>query len=133
LGRHGIMHIGKTVLLSLAGVALFVTGYWTGLASAPLAAVDSSLDRDLDGAKRQVQDAIRRWSLKSAMSEEDVRREWSPRTMFIPTRNQGQGMLCIQLRLKPGSAGGSPVYCYQDDFFKPKETMKLVAEYSDVE
>ncbi len=67
------------------------------------------------------------------MSEEEVWRYWSPRTMFIPTRNQGQGMLCIQLRPEPGSVGGSPVYCYQDDFFKPEEKMKLVAEYSDVE
>jgi len=53
--------------------------------------------------------------------------------MFIPTRNQGQGMLCIELRLRPGDLGGSPVYCYQDDFFKPDERTKLVAEYSDVE
>jgi hypothetical protein len=53
--------------------------------------------------------------------------------MFIPTRNQGQGMLCIQLHLRPRNLGGSPVYCYQADFFKPEETTKLVAEYSDVE
>ena len=127
------MQIGKTALLGLAGVALIAIGYWIGLASAPPTTVDNRQDRELDDAKGQVQDAIRRWSLKSAMSEEEVRRYWSPRTMFIPTRNQGQGMLCIQLRPEPGSVGGSPVYCYQDDFFKPEEKMKLVAEYSDVE
>jgi hypothetical protein len=131
------MRIGKTALLSLAGGALFIAGYWIGSANAPLATANSAPDREsteaLDGAERQVQDAIRRWSLKAAMSEEDVRRNWSPRAMFIPTRNQGQGMLCIQLHLKPGNLGGSPVYCYQADFFKPEETMKLVAEYSDVE
>lgn len=42
-------------------------------------------------------------------------------------------MVCIELALKPGSVGGSPVYCYQDDFFEPEENKKLVAEYSDVE
>ncbi len=42
-------------------------------------------------------------------------------------------MVCIELDLKPGSLGGSPVYCYQDDFSKPEEAMKLVADYSDVE
>jgi hypothetical protein len=42
-------------------------------------------------------------------------------------------MLCIELGLRPGSLGGSPVYCYQADFFKPNERTKLVAEYSDVE
>lgn len=42
-------------------------------------------------------------------------------------------MLCIQLQLKPGNLGGSPVYCYEDDFFERDEVIKLVAEYSDVE
>jgi hypothetical protein len=42
-------------------------------------------------------------------------------------------MVCIELAIKPGGVGGSPVYCYQDDFSKPHENMKLVAEYSDVE
>lgn len=53
--------------------------------------------------------------------------------MFIPTRNQGQGMLCIQLQLKPGNLGGSPVYCYENDFLERGELIKLVAEYSNVE
>jgi hypothetical protein len=120
------MRIGKTALLSLAGAALFIAGYWTG---APM----HQPTEGLDGAERQVQDAIRRWSSKAAMSEENVRRNWSPRAMFIPTHNQGQGMLCIQLHLRPGNLGGSPVYCYEVDPFKPDETMTLVAEYSDVE
>jgi len=131
------MRIGKTALLSLAGGALFIAGYWMGSANAPLATANRVLDEEppeaLDGAEPQVQDAIRRWSLKAAMSEEDVRRNWSPRAMFIPTRNQGQGMLCVQLQLRPGNLGGSPVYCYQADFYKPEETTKLVADYSDVE
>ena len=42
-------------------------------------------------------------------------------------------MLCIQLELKPGNLGGSPVYCYQDDFFERDKAMELIAEYSDVE
>lgn len=131
------MRIVKTAPLSLSGGALFIAGYWIGSTNALQATANSAPNREpieaLDGAERQVQDAIHRWSLKAAMSEEDVRRNWSPRAMFIPTRNQGQGMLCIQLRLRPGNLGGSPVYCYQADFFKPEETMKLVAEYSDVE
>jgi len=76
---------------------------------------------------------MHRWSLKSRQSEQRVRESYRPRAMFIPTRNQGQGMLCIELRLRPGDLGGSPVYCYQDDFFTPDERTKLVAEYSDVE
>lgn len=42
-------------------------------------------------------------------------------------------MLCIQLQLKPGNLGGSPAFCYEDDFFERDEVIKLVAEYSDVE
>ncbi|MDT0510043.1 hypothetical protein [Novosphingobium sp. MMS21-SN21R] len=131
------MRIGKTALLSLAGGALFFAGYWIGMGNVPQltesSALNSNLAEDLDGAERQVEDAIRRWSSKAAMSEGDVRRNWSPRAMFIPTRNQGQGMLCIQLQLQPGNLGGSPVYCYQAGFFESEEATKLVAEYSDVE
>lgn len=131
------MHFGKTALLGLVGGVLFIAGYWIGRMNEPLPAESSALNRGpdehLDGAKPLVQDAIRRWSLKAAMSEEDVRQNWTPRAMFIPTRNQGQGMLCIQLQLKPGNLGGSPVYCYEDDFFERDEVIKLVAEYSDVE
>jgi hypothetical protein len=65
------MSIGKTALLSLAGGALFIAGYWIGSANAPLATANSALNREpaeaLDGAERQVQDAIRRWSLKAAI------------------------------------------------------------------
>lgn len=131
------MHFGKTALLSLAGGALFITGYWIGIVDVPLPAESSALNREpdeeLERADPLVQDAIRRWSLKAATSEEDVRQSWTPRAMFIPTRNQGEGMLCIQLQLKPGNLGGSPVYCYEDDFFKRDEAIELVAEYSDVE
>ena len=76
---------------------------------------------------------MHRWSLKSGQAERSVRELYLPRSMFIPRRNQGQGMLCIELRLRPGNLGGEPVYCYQDDFRKPGERTKLVAEYSDVE
>lgn len=131
------MRFDKIGLLSFAGGALFIAGYWIGMKTVPLSAESSAPNREraeeLDGAEPLVQDAIRRWSLKAAMSEEDVRQSWTPRAMFIPTRNQGQGMLCIQLQLKPGNLGGSPVYCYQDDFFERDEAMELVAEYSDLE
>lgn len=131
------MHLGKTALLCLAGGVLFIAGYWIGTINLPLPIESSALNREpgeeLDGAQPLIQDAVRRWSLKAAMSEEDVRQNWKPRGMFIPTRNQGQGMLCIQLQLDPGNLGGSPVYCYQDDFFEQNEAITLVAEYSDVE
>lgn len=131
------MHFGKTALLGLAGGVLFFAGYWIGTINVRLPTESSALNRgpheDLDGAEPLVQDAIRRWSLKATMSEEDVRQEWTPRAMFMPIRNQGQGMLCIQLQLKPGNLGGSPVYCYEDDFLERNEAIKLVAEYSDIE
>lgn len=93
----------------------------------------SLTDSELARLKPQVKDAFRRWSIKTQQSEQTVRENRDPRSMFIPTRNQGQGMVCIELAIKPGGVGGSPVYCYQDDFSKPHENMKLVAEYSDVE
>lgn len=130
------MHFGKIALLGLTGGVLFITGYWMGKLNFPSTdsgALIRGLDEELNGMEPLVQDAIRRWSLKAGMSEEDVRQNWTPRGMFIPTRNQGQGMLCIQLQLKPGNLGGSPVYCYEDDFFERDEVIKLVAEYSDVE
>lgn len=42
-------------------------------------------------------------------------------------------MVCIELAIKLGGVGGSPVYCYQDDFSEPDGNVKLIAEYSDVE
>lgn len=83
--------------------------------------------------KPQIQDAIRRWSLKNGQSEQSVREHYKPRSMFFPTQNPSDGMLCIELAMELGGAGGSPVYCYEDNFLKPEETIKLVAEYSDVE
>ena len=131
------MRIGSIAWQCLGAGALFIAGYWLGSANAPPANENSALDVQAadawNGAEPEVQDAIQRWSLKAAMPEEDILRMWSPRAMFIPTRNQGQGMLCIQLQLRPGNLGGSPVYCYEDDFFRPKEATKLLAEYSDVE
>ncbi|WP_422056838.1 hypothetical protein [Sphingomonas sp.] len=94
------------------------------------AAVDEA---ELAELKPQIDDAVRRWSQKSRQNEQIVREAYQPRSMFIPTRNQGQGMLCIELRLRLANLGGSPVYCYQADFFKPDERATLVAEYSDVE
>lgn len=47
--------------------------------------------------------------------------------------DSGSGMLCIQLQLKPGNLGGSPVYCYEDDFVERHQVIKLLAEYSNVE
>jgi hypothetical protein len=122
------MHFSKTALLCLAGGVLFTAGYWAGRSNVP-----RGPDEEMDRVQPLIQDAIRRWSLKAAKSGEDVRQNYTPRVMFIPTPNQAQGMLCIQLQLMPGNLGGSPVYCYEDDFFRRDEVIRLVAEYSDVE
>ncbi|MGB3806589.1 MAG: hypothetical protein WA936_05265 [Erythrobacter sp.] len=121
------MHLGKTALLGLAGGVLFIAGYWIGMPNVP------PPDGQLEGQEPLVQDAIRRWSLKAATPEKIVRENWTPRAMFIPTHNQGQGMLCIQLQLKSGNLGGSPGYCYEEDFFDKDGTIELVVEYSDAE
>lgn len=131
------MRIGRIAsIIFLCGV-LFASGYWTGSKRAALAAGYGALNVDasdaLLGAEPLVRDAIRRWSSKAEMPQDEVRRTWSPRGMFIPMRNQGQGMLCVELRLRLGDVGGSPVYCYQSDSTKQNEPVKLVAEYSDVE
>jgi hypothetical protein len=113
-------------------VLAFVIGIFVGKAtlSSPAQPV---VDSELAKLGPQIQDAIRRWSSKTEQSEQTVRESYKPRSMFIPTRNQGQGMVCIELAFEPGGVGGSPVYCYQDDFFKRETKIKLVAEYSDVE
>ena len=113
-------------------VLAFVAGIFVGKAT-PTSPAKSVSNADLVKLEPQIQDATRRWSLKNRESEQSVRESYEPRSMFIPTRNQSQGMVCIELALKPGGVGGSPVYCYQDDFLKPQENIKLVAEYSDVE
>lgn len=100
---------------------------------AGLLAGKASINSETARFEPQIQDAVHRWPLKSHQNEESVRKSYRPGAMFIPTRNQGQGMLCIELRLRPGDLGGSPVYCYKDDFSKPDEKTKLIAEYSDVE
>jgi hypothetical protein len=131
------MQFTKTALLGLACGALFIAGFWVGRSNVHIPTDSTALNRrpdeELDHAQPLVSDAIRRWSLKAAVSEESVRQNWIPRGMFVPTRNQGRGMLCIQLQLKPGNLGGSPVYCYEDDFSDRDEVIKLVAEYSDIE
>lgn len=66
----------------------------------------SLADSELARLKPQVQDAFRRWSIKTQQSEQTVRENREPRSMFIPTRNQGQGMVCIELAIKPGGVGG---------------------------
>ena len=115
----------NAALLTVCAGALFLGGYGIGITGrAPT--VSKHAD-DGDGTEEQAGDAINRWSIKARQSEESVKQHWSPRSMFIPTRNQAAGMMCIELRLKPGSLGGSPVYCYRN------ETTDLLAEYSDVE
>ena len=118
--------VGKGFLTSNSGPEREI-----GVASDPQGITDAN--EEADRLEPQIADAIQRWSLKSRQSKQRVRKRYQPRSMFIPTRNQGQGMLCIELRLRLGHLGGSPVYCYQDDFSKPDERTKLVAEYSDVE
>ena len=115
----------------IVGLALFVGGYEVGAFLTKKPGADLTKKRgveDFADTEPQVQDAIHRWALKADESEAKIRREYSPRAMFIPVRNQGSGNMCIQL--EPTDAvdvGGSPVFCYQDD------TTVLVAEYSDVE
>jgi len=126
-------------LMAVVAVAALAAGYAIGSHERYVAGGlqqtqgDADSDSEIAHFEPQIQDAIHRWSVKSHLTEESIRQIHRPRAMFIPTRNQGQGMLCIELRLKPGNVGGSPVYCYQDDFFKPDERMSLIAEYSDVE
>ncbi len=126
----------------LAILGLFGLVFWIGLlvgkgsvtsTAELLTEAEVAPNAELTGLEPQIEDAIHRWSLKSRESAESVRELYQPRSMFIPTRNQGEGMMCIKLDLKPGNLGGSPVYCYQDHFVKPDKTPKLVAEYSDVE
>lgn len=131
------MRIGKSIVACFGAGVLFFAGFWIRsaipLQETGTAQLNRNVVENLDGAGPAVQDAIQRWSQKAAISQENVQRNWLPRAMFIPTRNQGQGMLCIQLQIKQGNFGGSPVYCYDDDTSKPSETLMLVAEYSNVE
>ncbi len=117
--------LGACVLAFVAGI--FVAKATLTSPARPVAAPE------LARLEPQIQDAIRRWSLKTEQSEQIVRENYKPSSMFIPIQNQGQGMVCIELALELGGAGGSPVYCYQDDFYKPEENLKLVAACSDVE
>lgn len=121
-------------LLSTLGICVlaFIAGILVSR-NAITSPAKSVADADLARLKPHVQDAFRRWSIKTQQSERSVRENREPRSMFIPTRNQGQGMVCIELAIEPGGVGGSPVYCYQEDFSKPDGNVKLVAEYSDVE
>ena len=115
----------RNVALLAVCAVLFSGGYGIGVTGRS-PAVSKHAD-DWDGTKEQARDAIRRWSIKAQESEVSVQQHRFPRSMFIPTPNQGSGMMCIELRLERSAVGGSPVYCYRD------ETTDLVAEYSDVE
>ncbi len=123
----------RIALIGLSAGALFFVGYWIGSSGVPgapektLPKVKARSSAQWEGSREQLGDAVRRWSVKAGVPAEEVLQHWSPRSMFIPTRNQGSGMLCVELQLEPGGAGGSPVYCYKDD------TTTLVAEYSNVE
>jgi hypothetical protein len=131
--QDGAATISWPLLLAVA-ITSCVAGYGLRLYTATEEARQAQPQHpDLAEFKPQIADAVRRWSVKSGETEQRVRKEYTPRAMFIPTRNQGQGMLCLEVSLRPGNLGGSPVYCYLEDFFKPNERTKLVAEYSDVE
>ncbi|WP_230635890.1 hypothetical protein [Sphingomonas sp. Leaf4] len=114
-----------TVVLFLAAIGLaFMAGY--GLR--PSAPSTSPYDPEYwPGSEAQIDDAYRRWSVKAGAPVDQVKGMWFPQLMFLPTRNQGIGLSCVKLRIERGAIGDSPVYCYDND------TMKLLAEYSDVE
>ncbi|MCJ1960230.1 MULTISPECIES: hypothetical protein [Novosphingobium] len=127
------MRIQTIVLIGIYSSALLVAGYGLGnfegsrhSAPSPLKVLEYPAERWI-GTDEQVQDAVERWARKTTASNAEILQHRKPRSMFIPTRNQGSGMLCIELELERGALGGSPVYCYEN------QTTKLVAEYSDVE
>ena len=113
------------IVAALVAGGFFLAGYVIGGSRA--VSVQRSATSDDLISQAQVKDAIRRWSIKANEPAGRVQQIWTPRSMFIPTRNQGSGMTCIQLRIERGAVGGEPVYCYKDD------TTMLIAEYSDVE
>jgi len=121
------MRIEIAYILALAGSAgaLFLAGYAVGASEGYLPPEIVAHDELV--SERQVDDAVRRWSIKASEPPDRIRERWSPRSMFIPTHNQASGMTCIQLHLDLGAMGGEPVYCYEDG------TTKLLAEYSNVE
>ncbi len=118
------MRISYVIVAGLTAGALFFAGYQTGVSKDPTV---RPVVNDETASPLQVRDSLRRWSIKSRYPLNRMQHEVSPRSMFIPTTNQGSGMTCIQLRLQSFDVGGEPVYCYEDD------TTKLVAEYSNVE
>lgn len=129
------MHIGKMIPLALVALAMFGAGY--GVAQLESSRDDSTCklaerascgqEKLLRHSQGQVEDAARRWAAKAGGSPQRVLQQYQPRSMFIPTTNQGLGMTCIELKLRDFDVGGEPVYCYKNN------TTELVAEYSDVE
>ena len=122
--KIGRMRLARPTFIAACAAAIFVAGLFVGLW---LNRAPAARDAHPAWTEPQLRDAIRRWSLKSAEPEADARQSRSPRAMFIPIRNQGDGLTCIELELQSGSVGGSPVYCYRN------HTNELAAEYSDVE
>lgn len=61
------------------------------------------------------------WREKSRESESDIRRTRFPVSIKIGEE------VCVELRLNRGSAGGSPVYCFEID------SKKLTRRFDDVE
>lgn len=119
------MRTAHVIVTAFFAIGCFSAGYVIG-GSRTITGQELG-DRERLGSKAQVEDAMRRWSVKANEPVDRVKKIWNPRSMFIPTRNQGLGMTCIQLRIERGAVGGEPVYCYKDN------TTTLVAEYSDVE
>ncbi|QIK78453.1 hypothetical protein G7077_05605 [Sphingomonas piscis] len=103
------MSFARTVMLATSAAVLVAGGYMLGsLNRAP----DVSPARNDSASPRyeaQVADAYRRWAKEGGLSEEDARAQWpSARTMFIPTRDQGSGVNCIELVLERGGVGVIP-------------------------
>jgi hypothetical protein len=128
IDKLALMRLARPTLMAVCAAAIFVAGCLIG--SSLKSASSSATDEHPRWTEPQLRDAIHRWSLKSGQSEADIRHHRRPRAMFIPTRNQADGITCIELELERGSLGGSPVYCYQDD---TGNRANLAAEYSDVE
>lgn len=129
------MHIGKMTPLALVALAMFGAGYGVAQLESPrddstcklAESASCGQEKLLRHSQGQVEDAAKRWAAKSGGSPQRVLQQYQPRSMFIPTTNQGLGMTCIELKLRDFDVGGEPVYCYKND------TTELVAEYSNVE
>lgn len=117
-------------MISAFSAIAFAIGYEVGERHEAIKKTDPEAWRSSRYSRQPIaQDAIRRWSSKvnevPSRAMENRLIGW----MAFPDRT------CVSLNLTPGSIGGVPVYCYTVDrsAMVPRQTTKLVGEYSDVE